>query len=179
MNLSSKDKILAIIIIIAILFFFPLVNLRKSNENISNKKNALKNTESTIMFQEELIEAKDIWMEQYNNVKTQMPTFDSSVQVDTYWLNIMDLAAERHGIKIRNRDAGKEVKVKDVYEFPIIVKDWEGELEPLINFMHALQSEGAMLDIRTVNINAVANKPGLLKGSFELYCAYMRDNSVE
>lgn len=179
MSMSTKDKQLLVVIGLVILFGITLANFRKCAENISAKQRALQIAKDNVALQTELIAAKDIWAERYEKKKPQMPTFKTDIQVDTYWLNIMDLAAERHGVKIRNRHSGTETKLSDVYEFPIEVKDWESELEPFINFMYAIQAEGAMLDIRTLTITPVANKPGLLKGSFVLYCAYMRDDSAE
>ncbi len=179
MSMSTKDKQLLVIIGIIILFGITLANFRKCTDNISMKQRALQTAEDNVILQKELIAAKDIWAQRYEEKKPQMPTFEPDVQVDTYWLNIMDLAAERHGVKIRNRHSGEETKVSDVYEFPIEVKDWESELEPFVNFMYALQAEGAMLDIRTLTIAPVSNKPGLLKGSFVLYCAYMREDSAK
>ena len=179
MSISTKDKQLLVIIGLILVFGITLANLRKCLDNISIKQRTLQTAEENIAMQKELIEAKDIWAKRYEDKKPQMPVFKPGVQVDTYWLNIMDLAAERHGVKIRNRHSGEETKVSDVFEFPIEVKDWESELEPFVNFMYALQAEGAMLDIRTLNITPISNKPGLLKGSFVLYCAYMRDDSAE
>ena len=179
MSMSTKDKQLLVVIALILLFGITLANFRKCADNIAIKQRSLKTAEENISMQKELIAAKDVWAKRYEDKKPLMPVFNVGDQVDTYWLNIMDLAAERHGVKIRNRHSGTETKVSDVYEFPIEVKDWESELEPFVNFMYALQAEGAMLDIRTLTITPIANKPGLLKGSFVLYCAYMRSNTAE
>lgn len=177
MSMSSKDKQLLIVIGLVLLFGFTFANFKKCMENISTQKNELKAVNELIGIQKELIASKDIWAKRYDEKKPQMPTFKSDLKVDTHWLDIMDRTAERHGVKISDRDAGDENKVGDVYEFTIEVKNWESELEPFINFMYSLQSEGVMLDIRTLTISPIANNPGLLKGSFILYCAYMRDDS--
>lgn len=179
MSMTNKDKQLLIITGLVLLFGITLMNFRKCTDNINSKHLALQNTEEYITLQKELIANKEVWRARYEEVKPQMPTFKPDVQVDTYWLNIMDLAADRHGVKIRNRNPGEEHRESDVFEFPIEVKDWESELEPFINFLYALLAEGAMLDIRSLTISPVPNTPGLLKGSFVLYCAYMRDESAE
>jgi len=85
----------------------------------------------------------------------------------------MDSVATRNGFTIARRQTGKEAEVGDVYELPIDCKDWEGSLESLVKFLYDLNREGAMLDVRQLYVRP-SNKPGYLKGTFTLYCAYMR-----
>ncbi|MEI7902811.1 MAG: hypothetical protein WCK89_21395 [bacterium] len=120
-----------------------------------------------------LIAAKDEWTAKYAQMNDLMPIFPYDKDVDTYWLNIMDSAATRNGFTITRRQTNKEAEVGDVYELPIDCKDWEGTLESLVQFLYDLNKEGAMLDVRQLFIKP-SNKPGYLKGSFTLYCAYMR-----
>ena len=130
-------------------------------------------------MQRELIGAAADWAARYDGVKDQMPVFERGKQVDTYWLNIMDLAAEQYGVKIRNRSAKQETVMSDVCEFPIEVREWEATLEAFVKFVHAIQSEGAMLDMREMRVAPLPNRPGILKGSFVLYSAYMRGDTAQ
>lgn len=175
--MNQREQMLVIITVFVLLFGVSAANVRKRIDLISSKRTAIATLKSTLSLQKELINSSSLWRERYNAVKDQMPIFEPDRQVATYWLNIMDLAAERYGIRIRNRRAGSETLISDVYEFPIEVRDWEGTLESFIKFLYAMQSEGAMLSVRDVTISPVPNRQGILKGTFTLYCAYMRGSA--
>ena len=60
-------------------------------------------------------------------------------------------------------------------ELPIEVKSWEGSLEALVKFMHALENTSdGMFDIKEINLKP-SQKKGYLKGSLSITCAYMRE----
>lgn len=174
MSLSAREKVLTAVTVCVLLFGVVLMQLRARIELIRDCSKATSTLKDRIELQRELIGASDIWAERYEGMKQQMPVFDRTTQVDTYWLNIMDLAAEQSGVTIRNRSAKKETEVSDVFEFPIEVREWEATLESFVKFVYAMQSEGAMLDMREMRVSPLPNRPGYLKGSFVLYCAYMR-----
>jgi hypothetical protein len=85
--------------------------------------------------------------------------------------------ASEKKLAITRRQTGKEEEVGDVYELPIECKNWEGTLDSMVGFLYGLREEGAMLDVRQIYIRPAA--PGYLKGTFTLYCAYMRGEVVE
>ena len=174
MSMSQKDKVMLTVTVFVLLFGIVGMQFRSRMEIIKSMDKINKGLEETLFIQKELINASDSWRARYESVKEKMPVFPPEEQVDTYWLNIMDMVAEKYDFKIRSRNAKDETILSGVYEFTIEVRDWESTLESLLKFLHAMQEEGAMLDVRDLRISTVQNKPGLLKGSFVLYCAYMR-----
>lgn len=174
MSLSTREKVLSATTIFIIAFGLVGTQVRERITLISDKSRTAKELSGRISLQRELIASARDWADRYEQVKDQMPVFEPGQQVDTYWLNIMDIAAEQHSVLIRNRSAKDETVLSDVYEFPIEVREWEATLEAFLHFMHALISEGAMLDIRELRVSPVPNRQGILRGSFVLYCAYMR-----
>ena len=54
-------------------------------------------------------------------------------------------------------------------------KEWEGSLEALVHFLYDLESKGVMLDMRSMYIKPNPADRTHLKGSFVIYCAYMRE----
>jgi len=178
MSMTKREKILASATVFVLAFGLVGSQARNRIDRIGVKAKAAKDLSDRIVMQRELIDAAGDWSSRYDKVKDQMPVFRMTDQVDTYWLNIMDMAAEQYGVKIRNRSAKVETVKSDVCEFPIEVREWEATLESFLKFVHAIQSEGAMLDIRELKVSPVPNKQGVLKGSFVLYCAYMRGASV-
>ena len=67
-------------------------------------------------------------------------------------------------------------------EGPLVeCKEWEGSLESLVKFLYAVHAEGAMLDVRKLFIRPGSSAAGKaatgLRGSFTLFCAYLRSDS--
>ena len=108
-------------------------------------------------------------------VRDLMKIFPADKQVDTYWLGVMDDAAAGNKLNILKRQVGGEQLVGDVYELAIDCKDWEGTLDALVHFLYSLESTGVMLDMRQMFIRPNPADHAHLKGSFVLYCAYMRE----
>lgn len=178
MSMTKREKVLASATVFVLAFGLIGSQARNRIDLIGVKAKAAQDLSDRIAMQRELIDAAGDWSARYEKVQNQMPVFGRNDQVDTYWLNIMDMAAEQYGVKIRSRSAKNETVKSDVCEFPIEVREWEATLESFLKFVHAIQSEGAMLDIREMKVSPVPNKQGYLKGSFVLYCAYMRGDTA-
>ena len=125
--------------------------------------------------EEKLISEKRKWNELYDLEKAAMPTFEAGKATDTVWLRKVEDLARTNLVLITSIDSGKEVEAGDVLELPIEVKAWEGSLEALVKFMHALEntSEG-MFDIKEISLKP-SQKKGYLRGSLSITCAYMRE----
>ena len=125
--------------------------------------------------EEKLISEKRKWNELYDREKAAMPTFEAGKATDTVWLRKVEDLARTNLVLITSIDSGKEVEAGDVLELPIEVKSWEGSLEALVKFMHALaNSTDGMFDIKEISLKP-SQKKGYLKGSLSITCAYMRE----
>ena len=125
--------------------------------------------------EEKLISEKRKWNELYDLEKAAMPTFEAGKATDTVWLRKVEELARTNLVLITSRDPGKEVEAGDVLELPIEVKSWEGSLEALVKFMHALEnSTDGMFDVKEISIRP-SQKKGYLKGSLSITCAYMKE----
>ena len=137
--------------------------------------------ESVKKYQREraLIAKRAFWEDSYEEEREKMPMFPEGEKVGEHWLERMDEIANKNHMAISTRSAGKEEEVGDVYELPVEVKSWEGALDPLVNFLYALEhAEEAMFDIKAIDIRTSSHK-GYLKGQFTLTCAYMRGDVEE
>ena len=179
MSMSKREKAMSAATLFVLAFGVVVTQLTSRMEAISGKRAEADALAARISLQKELLEAAPFWRERYDKVKDQMPVFEKGRQVDTYWLSVMDRAAEKYDVKIGSRRALAETILSDVFEFPIEVREWEAMLEPFLMFMHEMQTKGAMLNIREMRIQPVPNRPGIMKGSFTLNCAYMRGESQE
>ena len=125
--------------------------------------------------EEKLISERRKWNELYDREKAAMPTFEAGKATDTVWLRKVEDLARTNLVLITSIDSGKEVEAGDVLELPIEVKSWEGSLEALVKFMHALENtpEG-MFDVKEISLKP-SQKKGYLRGSLSITCAYMRE----
>lgn len=125
--------------------------------------------------EEKLIAEKRKWNELYDREKAAMPTFESGKATDTVWLRKVEDLARTNLVLITSIDSGKEVEAGDVLELQIEVKSWEGSLEALVKFMHALEnSTDGMFDVKEISLKP-SQKKGYLRGSLSITCAYMRE----
>lgn len=177
--LSRHDQVLLAITAGVLLFGVVGAVARARIEKIAEKRRAIARLEERVSLQKELIGARADWEARYEKVRDRMPVFTPGEQVETYWLAVMDDAAAKHGVRILQRDLKEESVVAGVCELPVEVRSWEAPLESFVRFVHALESAGAMLEMRELRIMQVPNKQGWLKGSFTLSCAYMRADDGE
>ena len=129
-----------------------------------------------IASNQQLIQAKDVWAKKLAGQGEQLQSFPADRQMDVYWLSTMDRIAAANNVTITKRQAGEVTQDGNVYELPIECKEWSADLPSLVRFLFELQNQGAMLDIRLLNIKP--HKEGQLRGRFELYCAYTKDEAT-
>ena len=170
---SSREKNMLLITVVVVLYAAAGLSYKKQAANWKVAQRVYATAQKKLNDENALIAAKEEWSAKYTQMRDLMPVFPYEKDVDTHWLNVMDSVATRNGFTIARRQTGKEAEVGDVYELPIDCKDWEGTLEALVKFLYDLHQEGAMLDVRQLFIRP-STKPGYLKGTFTLYCAYMR-----
>jgi len=172
---SSREKNMLLIAVVVVLYAAAALSYKKQAANWKAAQRIYATAQKKLAEENALIAAKEEWSAKYEQMRDLMPVFPREKDVDTHWLNVMDSLATRNGFTIARRQTNKEAEVGDVFELPIDCKDWEGTLESLVKFLYDLHREGAMLDVRQLYIRQ-SNKPGYLKGTFTLYCAYMRDD---
>ncbi len=180
MTLSHRERSMLVLTVLVALYGITGILARG---RIELRRAALEELEKAGMqrdMRQALIGQHDRWRRQYAQLRDLMPVFDAGRQVETHWLGLMDRAAARHGLNILRRQVGAEISLGEVYEMPIDCREWEGTLDSLLRFLYDLQSEGVMLDVRQLFIRPrEAGNPGMLRGRFVLYCAYLRNRPDE
>jgi len=178
MTVSPREKAMAAVALLVLLYGAVGLTLRGRLDSLSALREAHREQLELLSSREELIAQRGAWETQYAALQDLMPVFEQGRRVDTYWLGIMDRLAASNNLAIVRRQIGAERQVGDVYEMPIDCKDWEGTLEALVGFLYDLQAEGAMLDMRQMYVRPTPRRPELLRGSFTLHCAYLRDQTA-
>ena len=174
MKASARELTLAAVALVIALFGITGMVARSQIEKWSKALGANAELQRLIDEERGLIAQRDAWEGRYEAVASLMPVFSRDREVTTHWLGLMDRLAFKNKLTIRQRMAGEEKTVGDVHELSIECREWLGKEGALAHFLHDLQSEGAMLDMRQISIKP-DKKSGQLKGRFTLYCAYMRE----
>lgn len=175
---SFREKNMLLVTVVVVLYAAAALSYKKQAANWKAAQRIHATAQKKLGEENALIAAKEEWSAKYAQMRDLMPVFPREKDVDTHWLNVMDSLATRNGFTIARRQTNKETEVGDVFELPIDCKDWEGTLESLVKFLYDLHREGAMLDVRQLYIRT-SNRPGYLKGTFTLSCAYMRGDVAE
>lgn len=105
-------------------------------------------------------------------IRSQLPSHVPGQDVTAEYLRTLERLAQQNGLTLLRREAEPERQTGDIYEVSINC-NWEGDLDSLVRFLYALQSQGAMLDVRQLTISPI---PGgaRLKGTFTVDFAFTR-----
>jgi len=176
-TISPKEKRILLIGAVVVLYGIAFVCYKTQMPNWAKEHKLYLAAEKKLHDERALIAARAEWKEKYDEVRDFMPTFPYEHDLFTSWLRVVDNVAKTNQFNIARRPpSSKEIEIGGVYEMPLDYKDWEGSLEALLGFLYDLNTEeGAMLDVRQLYFRTI-NRPGILKGNFTLYCAYMRGN---
>jgi len=179
MTVTNREKVIMAITGMVILYGILGLSAKTQLAKWNSAREVYRQTLQTMTMERLLITQRAVWDSRYAKVQDLMPVFPADKPVDTYWLALMDKAATKNGLNIDKRQVDAEKQVGDVYEIAIECKDWEGSLDALVHFLYDIESEGVMMDIRQMYVRPHPTNRALLRGTFTLYCAYMRDRPVE
>lgn len=121
-----------------------------------------------------LIEQGPSWETKVRDLRRRLPQYAPEKDVTADLMIRIEKLASASGMTLSSRDLDKETRSGEMYELAANCK-WEGKLEPLVQFLFALQQEDAILDISQLTV--APNEKRILKGSFTVYCSYSRTKS--
>ncbi|MFZ4397250.1 MAG: hypothetical protein ACOYOU_16665 [Kiritimatiellia bacterium] len=178
MTMSGRERAIGAITLMVVLYGVLGLLAKGRLEAWRSKRGEFRQACILLDQQRKLIAQRPLWQKNYAGVQALMPVFPADKPVDTHWLGVMDNAATGNQLNILKRQVGTEQLVGDVYEMAIDCREWEGSLDALVHFLYGLESAGVMLDMREMYIRPSPADHSRLKGSFKLYCAYMRERPV-
>lgn len=103
----------------------------------------------------------------------QLPRHPPEKDVTAELLKLIETTASEQGLTLTRREPEREKAAGELYEVAINC-NWEGTLDALTHFLHAIQAKGAVLDLRALTITAGRSGSGALSGNFSVACAYTR-----
>ena len=127
---------------------------------------------------QKLIALRGPLTEQLETLRAQLPRFKPDRQVSAEIISEVKKIADENALTLPRLEAEPEKAIGDLYEIAIECS-WEGTLESITHFLYAVQGQGAMLDIRQLNVQPAQNttQAGRLRGNFKLFYAFMREKA--
>jgi len=177
-TLSFREKNMALVAGVAIFYLIAGLSYKRQMTNWDIAKRGYVNACKKYDEERALITNRKQWEQTFSELRELLPTVSDKADITTAnKQQEVRAMATKHGLSIINMTAGKETEVGDVYELELNT-EWTGSLEGLIKFLHNLGEGGAKFDMRQLAIRAVPQQQGILKGSFKLFCAYMRGEEI-
>ena len=103
----------------------------------------------------------------------RLPDRPAGQDVTADLLRDLERCAREQNVTLTRREADRERRVGDVFEVSITAT-WESDLESLVTFLHTLETQGVMRQIRQLTVSAA--KDSRLKGSVVVDHAYTRSS---
>lgn len=102
-----------------------------------------------------------------------LPRHPPEKDVTAELLKTLETTASENDLTLTRREPEKERAAGELYEVAINC-NWEGSLEALTRFLFAIQSRGAVIDVRQLTISPSRSGGHGLSGNFTVACAYTR-----
>ena len=111
---------------------------------------------------------------QFEALRQPLPRHPADRDVTAEMLKALERLAQEQGLTLTRREPDKEKQAGDLFELSVHCT-WEASLSTLVHFLYALQSQGAMFDIRQLTVTPTPGTPDRLKGNLTVDCAYSRE----
>jgi Tfp pilus assembly protein PilO len=175
MSLSRREVILAAAtsaVVVGLVSWVIASPLIKTVQTAHAQLAKLQNEKSVL---QKLISQRSLMLGQLEGLRAQLPRFKPDEQVSAQIISAVKKIADDESLTLSRLDPDPEKPIGDLSEVAIQCQ-WEGALDSITKFLYAVQSQGAMLDIRQLNIQPAQNttQAGRLRGNFKMYYAFMR-----
>lgn len=173
MKLSNRELMLAWLVAILLLFggtwWFSRPSIRAWGESKAERARLERRIRSARRLLNRQVELD----ETLAGLRKELPRYPMGDDVTSILLRDLEKTARENGVTLTRRDPGDEKQVEDLYEISFFCK-WQADLEALVRFLYALQTRGAILDMKQLSITPGRRGEEALNGSFNLNYAYSR-----
>lgn len=180
MKFTSRESTLAIVTLTAVLAAITYFVGKPKWDNYSDNRFIAEKLERQITRSEKKIADRPVIMNRLETLKSLLPVHPSTKDVKSQLSQQVEQLASQARLTLKSLEPDDQRELGDLglYEMSITC-DYEGNLMSLVNFLHDLQGQGAVWDIRQMIVKTDKRSPGNLKGSFIIDCAYSRTAVVE
>ncbi|MDR0994621.1 MAG: hypothetical protein LBN38_08705 [Verrucomicrobiota bacterium] len=122
-----------------------------------------------------LLDSRETVEERLAEFSEGLPVFPAGRRADSELLPALERLASQQGLVLMRRETDAEREAGDLYETTITCQ-WEGDLDALVKFLYAQQSQGMVSDIRQLTVQPMGGQgqDGRLRGTFAMDHAYRR-----
>ncbi len=120
-----------------------------------------------------MLNKQEEWQTQFQSLMGELPSHPMGKDVTADLLKTLERTSQDHGLTLLRREPKDEKNLGNLYQVSIICT-WEGDLKALVQFLYAVHTKGAILDIRQLTVTPIQGKADRLKGGFTVDCAYTR-----
>lgn len=176
MSLSRREMVLVGATTAVVIGLVSYVIGKPQIDRISAAHKAIAKIQSERTVLEKLIAQRGTMEKEIETLRAQLPRFTPEEQVSAKILLAVRKIADEHQLTVSRVEAAPETLIGDLSEVAIECA-WEGTLDSIARFLHAVQGQGAMLDIRQLNIQPAQNttQAGRLRGNFKMFYAFKRE----
>ena len=176
MSLSKRELTLALgtgAVVIVLGTWLAAEPMWKAVQKSRTRQTQLRNEKAVL---EHLIGQRGSLQKDLEELRAQLPRFSPEEQVSAEIVSRIQTIASQHNVNLPAKEPSAEETIGDISEVAVECR-WEGELEGITHFLHTVQSQGAMLDVRELSIQPAQNttQAGRLRGTFKLFYAFMRE----
>ncbi len=176
MSLSRRELLLASAtsaVVVGLVSWVVAAPMLKDVQKAHAERAKLQNEKIVL---ERLIAQRGPLEEQLESLRAQLPRFKPGEQVSAQIILAVKKIADDQSLSLSLLEPDAEKPTGDISEIAIKCA-WEGTLESITHFLHAVQGQGVMLDIRQINIQPAQNttQAGRLRGNFKMFYAFMRE----
>jgi Tfp pilus assembly protein PilO len=176
MKISKREMIIGVATLITVLFgltYWIAGSSFAEQRTLTEEKARL---ERQIKLHTRILEEKESWMGQLQELQKQLPAYEPNVSVTGEILKNIKRMADQNNLDLTKSRSEPEKQVGSLYEISVSC-DWEGELDALVRFLYDVHKQGIRYDIRDFNVRPDAKRIGILRGGMTIDCAFRREAS--
>lgn len=173
MKLNPREVRLGVIALVAILFGLTYMIGEPRYEAWKQSSDEVEMLVRRQAAAQRLLDQSDDLHRRLSSLREALPQHAREVDVTSQLLRNLQQYADEHDFLLLRREPEAERQIGDLYELAITCT-WEGELRSLVHFLYALQSQGAIVDVRQLTITPVQGAPNRLRGTLTVDYAYSR-----
>jgi len=175
MKLKPSEIILLWITGIALLIGLTYFGAKTRIQQVQDDHAAILDSELDIAADLEKLELRPVSEQELYDLKNRLPEFEVDASVlPALRTQITELASKSELALLNMRsepDRRALSGTDDIFSYSITC-DYSGNFRSLLRFLFDLQEQGAAVDVNALKVKPDPRRPGVLRGSFSLECAY-------
>ncbi len=175
MKLSAREMILALatagVLVVAGTWLWSEARF----DSLKEVRQQRERQRQIVQRSQQLLSREDEWRERLASIHQQLPRYGVEERVSATLMQMMESKASSANLSLLRATPERERQAGELYEISINYR-WEGDLESLVKYLYAMQTERVNLDFRQLSVSPSSDRgQGLrLQGNFIVDIAYTR-----